>query len=261
MTGAAAGHQTSTPGWEVVREYKGNGLRSRTFLVRSPDGERAIWKEFGAEYERYFQRELTALTSLREVDVHGVLPPLLEIGERYFVVPYFEHARRKRTFWYRMGYRLYPLWALRRIFASLEAFYEAGFELLDMGPKNALFDKQGRVMLIDFEFAFEGAARADVPFERSQTVRGPAPTWEDDVPHGEAAARDGGFYRRKWTLVTGLPVRSILRDSPFVQWLKRSAYWPAYYVGFLLQSIPAASRRRARRKAARAASASTEQDS
>ncbi len=145
-------HSTQVVGvdGELVRDLTTDGRRAITHLIRTPQGKLIVWKRFHAGCNANVQREVAALRSLSLIDDYDVIPPLLDVGDDYFVIPYYADVLRKGGLLYRLGLRLMPLGVLRRVFAALRHFYGHGYELLAVCPHHALVDESGKVTCIDF---------------------------------------------------------------------------------------------------------------
>ncbi len=212
--------------YKVLKTLTRHGRRNSVYLIRRQNGQLAVKKQHKPGGEGAFRREVQALRELAKIDKYNVIPQLLEIGPDYFVIPYYSDTLRKDGFLYRIGFRLMPLWAVRRVFAALRHFYEHGYEIMDMYPHNILVDREHGVKFIDLEFAYPDAADPRVPFEKSQTIHGPFPGFDLPLPYGEKWSRNN--YRRLWILFTGIPVLSLLYDPKWLQFTKRIVYVPVY---------------------------------
>jgi len=208
----------------VVAELTMVGHRAATHLIRTPSGELVVHKRFQRGCEANFQREVAALRSLKQIDLYDVIPPVLEVGNDFFIIPYYADVLCKNTLLYRCGFRLMPLRVVRRVFNALGHFYAHGYEILEMYPHHVLADATGKVALIDLEYAYPGAADPRVPYEHSQTIHGALPDFPDDVPR--SVMYYPGRYEWYWGLYTGLPLASVLHDPAWLQRTKRAVFTP-----------------------------------
>lgn len=229
---------------QVVAELTMLGRRAATHLIRTSSGELVVRKHFHPGWEANFRREVAALRSLKGIDPYDVIPPLLEVGDNYFIIPYYATILPRDGLLYRCGFRLMPLHVVRRVFLALRHFYAHGYELLDMAPHHVLLDDTGKVTLIDLEFTHPGAADPQVPFRESQTIRGPLPGCPYDVPAGTTFRRR--YYDTRWVLFTGLPLESVLHDPTWLQRVKRALFVPWFLSRAVWRRIPTRLRAAAR---------------
>lgn len=206
---------------KILRDLTRNGRRARLKLIRQADGKLAVRKQFRPEHERYYRREVEALEALGKIDRHDVIPPVLARGTLSFTIPWYAELPAGNRLLRIIDYRVIPLPDARKIFFALQHFYNHGYEILDISPHNIMRDENAAVKIIDFEYAYAGAAVPTTAFEHSLTIRGPGPRPAMDSPRG--AARRRNWYRSQWLPVTGLPLRSLLYNPPWKQQLKRTA--------------------------------------
>jgi hypothetical protein len=197
---------------EIVRELSAHGRRARVLLIRSKSGELAVRKVYRLSQLRFLEREIEVMQRLHELDREGVIPPVTGRTRTSFLMPYYANTStqpEEKT-------EPLPLWAIRKAFAAVRAFHEHGYEFLDFSPQNMIVGPDW-LKLIDFEFVFHIAEGERVAFEQSQTIHGPAVSWQRDRP----VANTQDWYRSQWFPVTGLPLDSLLHDEEWLQQIKR----------------------------------------
>ena len=213
-------------GCAVLRDNLGCSRFSTVMLIRRYDGCLAVKKSYQPGEQARFRREVRALRELAALDRHGVIPPLLEVGDDYFVIPYYSDSLRKSGFLWRLGYQVLPLHVAKRVFHSLRHFYDNGWELLDTGTLNVIHDEAQGTKLIDFEYAYPGLADPGVPFEESPTVRGHhlncenGPASDNTSPWWNRLLHRG-HYEISWFRGTALSLNSLLYDPLWLQQIKR----------------------------------------
>lgn len=125
------------------------GERARVDLVNH-DGRVAVRKMFRPGRQRYFGRELFALTELSR-DIPQI-PRLLDHGADYVVMERYEDQLRLDGHRLNVARRLISLDVADSMIAIIRAFYDHGYSLLDCHPGHFLFGPRGEVRVIDFEF-------------------------------------------------------------------------------------------------------------
>lgn len=209
---------------EMVDDLTRIGRRASTQLVRLSDGGLGVRKRFFPGAERHFEREVEALRALGGIRP-DLIPPILELGPDYLVIPYYAGKIDFGRFLGMPGIRYLPLPLLREIFGAAREFYEAGYVLLDFHMANIIVTPRDGIKFIDFEYAFNvGDLHRRIPFEESYTLCGPPPDWDDDLPFMRPT--DGRHYQRSWRYNTGLTAHSLLNDPAWLQHLKRTAFFP-----------------------------------
>jgi hypothetical protein len=136
--------------FQVVRPLTHFGICARTDLVEL-GGRLGVCKVFRPGRERYFANEL-AVCSLAESI--GAIPPILEVGSNWVVLPYYsDHQTAREAYpWVpQWGRRLMPLPVARRFVDAVVELHEAGYAHLDLHGGHVLIGPRGDVKLIDFE--------------------------------------------------------------------------------------------------------------
>jgi hypothetical protein len=184
---------------EVVRRLDRSGRRAIVELIRRADGSLAVRKRFRPGKEEFFQRELSALTTLGRL-FPDVVPTILETGRNFVVIPYYADARA------RLGTRLglpMPVRTLRKAFLSAKAFFDRGIVLGDFRPHNLIVESGHRIKIVDYEDAYERSPDAPPPHLGGLEILSPD---EFDMYWGRAA---------------GLSLHSLMNDPLWLLYLKR----------------------------------------
>ncbi|XKH58861.1 hypothetical protein LG290_09030 [Halomonas sediminis] len=195
----------ATP-FKVIEDLSHHARRAKVELVEF-HGRKAICKTFKEGRRVYLEREVLA----REVG-KGVseISDILEVGDNYIVMEFcdgsIEDISTLRPIFH--GHGFLPIWAIKKIKSTILYYRSLGYECIDFGPHNILFDSKKGLKFIDFEFL----EKVDTP---SGTLKGnyawyavPA-DFEGDIPVG-----DSGPYRANWIGYTGLPLFFCVNDFP-----------------------------------------------
>lgn len=208
----------------VLRNLTRYGRRAKVELI-DHGGRPAVKKTFKPYQARFCRREAEALRALSRTVPE--VPPLLEADRYSLVMPYYDDVLRYR----KSSGKLFPLKTAKQAIGALRRVYEAGYAMVDAHVENVLVDRRDGVKLIDFEFAY----RYDVKppsFEVSYDVAGSPTELTEDLPNGGAPG-----YARGWHPFVGLSLQSLLEDPPWLQHLKRTAYYLAHLPRFLPRRV------------------------
>ena len=206
--------------FEVVRDLTRMGARSKIELIRYGD-RLAVKKTYRQNCLRFLEREANFMETFaperREV------PPLLERGPNYLIMPFVEGRPLRRFFFNRSLPKLMTLKQVRATADFLRYVFSRGYDPVDLGPHNLLIGHGGRITAIDFEFAHR--SQAPVVPERSACLAGVREGFEGEWPSkarfAPKRAKCVDPWRLRWFACTGLSVDSFLYDPPWLQWLKR----------------------------------------
>ncbi|MFB8387031.1 hypothetical protein ACFC3F_07830 [Microbacterium sp. NPDC055910] len=185
------------------------GRRARVD-VRATDAGIVVRKTFVPGARRHLERELAALDALATSDI---APEVLDRGEDWFEMPYYRNVLTRRR-------RLLPLPILRRMVAVLDQLHAAGFDLVDAKPDNFIIDEDGRLLLVDLEFAYAttGEAEARRTLVDGPEFSSPDPRRYPDVPVGDSS------YGVRWLPHSGMPPAVLISGGAFAQHRHRSVY-------------------------------------
>ncbi len=159
-------------------------------------GQLAVRKTFKSGYERFANREVGAYQTLG--GKHPWIPKLLEYGENFLILPFFENSLKE------MG-KSAQMKELRRkelnILDFLFFVYSEGYFLIDFNPSQLILTPQGEIKVIDFEFFHAYDKKPDSFFESYDLVGVPL-EFKGDMPRGY---KPRSSYRKIW--------RGILRSN------------------------------------------------
>ena len=219
-----AGFVTS---YEVIRDLTRTGLRSKIELI-SYGGGVAVKKTFRNNCVRFLEREATFMD---EISPHRPeIPPVLERGPNFLVMPFFEGRALRRFVLGRGVPRLMTLRQVRQVANLLRFLFSRGYDPVDLGPHNLLVDSSGHLCAIDFEFVHRTgtAVNAKLSACLSGIKEGYEGEWPAKALYSPNRAKCLDPWRQRWFACTGLSIHSFLFDPPAVQQLKRMVNYPAY---------------------------------
>jgi len=122
------------------------GRRAKVELVLR-GGRKVVRKTFSPEHTHYCRREVEAMELLsRECDF---IPPVLEKGEGYFYMPYYEDVLSVAD---GKPFREAVRANRRRIYEMVRFFTAKGRFLVDFSPHNILVRPDGALICLDLEF-------------------------------------------------------------------------------------------------------------
>lgn len=203
---AAQNQAAFQPPYPVIRTLSNHAARSRVDVVTYKGGT-AVSKTFRPTARDYLQREIQG----RALDLPEIAP-ILEAGDTYFVMPFYETSWR----WEDNGLRLYPLDRARRCFAFLRAVHAKGHALVDAHPGSFLFDDENKLRIADLEHVMpQPEVRT---FEESFDIAGPPSGYKGHLPAGRAVT-----YNSAWKPVLGVSLQEL--HSPSAHSLRRALYW------------------------------------
>ncbi len=203
---ACAGAEAFRPPYAVLQQLGSHAARSRVDVVDFR-GTRAVCKTFRLSALDFLQRELAArqrLAGLPEVT------PILEVGDNYFVMPYYPDAWQ----WREDGLGLFPLARARACFALLRKIHARGCAVLDAHPGAFLFEGDA-VRIADLEYLADQPAGTD--FSESFDVKGPPPGFSGVLPAGRAVT-----YEDDWRKVLGVSLAELSGEGSLT--MKRFAF-------------------------------------
>jgi hypothetical protein len=216
--------QVHLPG-EVIREFKHRGRRTVVQLVRQKDGRNVVRKIYRPGQEEYFNREIDALNSLKQINP-DIVPEVLEVGPNYFTMPYY-----KQIWTQRLKLPL-PVPAMKKVFAGANQFFERGYLMFDFSPQNLIVSGRNEVKIIDYEMFYNYAGHdlikkySFTDFLDGKILRAP-------IRENPAAVRGRKYYQR-WGRFTAVPLNSVLNDPLYLVYLKRWIYGPYVFGKSLL---------------------------
>jgi hypothetical protein len=198
---------------QLYRELTATGQvlsRGRRSVV-ARHGDR-VRKTFYPAFTRYADREIRAFTTLHPLIPE--VPEILDHGEDWFEVPYFENSLSDRG-----RDELLPLGVLRQMVRVLGDIHDAGYELVDARPDNFVLDPVEGLKILDFEFIRPLSPSEARPLRESAAFVGISRGEADgDVPVGRTD------YETNWHSRTGMELDVLLTGTTPAQQVSRAAY-------------------------------------
>lgn len=159
-------------------------------------GQTAVRKTYKAGFERFAMREVGAYRTLG--GKHPWIPDLLEAGDNYLILPYYEDALSGKP----DSMRARELRRREReIWDFLVFLYSEGFFLVDFHPSQLILTPRGEIKVVDFEYFYAYDVKPD-SFIHSYQLVGVPPGFQGDMPRGHGTRMS---YRKPW--------RGILRSN------------------------------------------------
>lgn len=186
----------ATP-FPVVHSFQGHRNNAKVEVVRH-EGHLRVCKVFRPGREQYLANELNGLRLSNQVPE---IPPALDSGRNWVVMPWFESARPLPELRNRFGFVPLPL--ARKAFQILKRVHERGYLHLDFHPDHVLVLKNGDVRLIDFDRLVR--MKEALSFEQSPAVAGYDDWLDEDGPNGDPPS-----YQGRWERLTGVSFERLM---------------------------------------------------
>ncbi|WP_422123838.1 hypothetical protein DHX103_03235 [Planococcus sp. X10-3] len=133
---------------KVFKDVSAHKRRAKVELIEY-QGRKAIKKTYKKGKERFLEREIYAYGELSKEC--SFIPPLLDHGENYLIIPYYEKNLLTENEFIKNQYlKRYK----EEIFEIITFFFDKGYAMIDFHPGNILITKEG-LKLIDFEFLYK----------------------------------------------------------------------------------------------------------
>ena len=132
---------------KVIKDISENKRRAKVEIIDF-EGQKAVKKTYKAGKERFLNRERYVYGELSKEC--GFIPELLDSGDNYIVIPYYETLRFSGN--ERTKNKMLKKYK-KEIYDISEFFYNKGYALIDFHPGNLLITKNG-LKVIDFEFLY-----------------------------------------------------------------------------------------------------------
>lgn len=174
-----------------------------------------VLKTFRPSCKEHLQNELIAYQELSKAIPE--IPPLLSYGTNYLLIPYYP-GQKKFDF---SGVGLLSVATAKSMLQVLKAIYENGYSLIDSHPKNFLYDVNGDMKIIDFEYLFKYSQKPK-SYDESLDLQGYTPNFSGLTPADQA------HYKTRWLPYLGLTYTSLMSDSMAVKKIKRAVFWLIY---------------------------------
>jgi hypothetical protein len=216
----AEGEHEVNSRYNVLQELTRTGIYAKVYLI-DYQGTPAVEKIYRPRYRDRLEREKIAYGQLAEtVDA---IPKALSIDGNSLILPFIrESAHYDPT-----GWKLVPLKKIRQIIAALRQLYDAGYAVIDAHAGNCIFDTEGKLWMIDFEFLYRYPRRPR-SFRQCFDMAGIPGNFAGATPPGSPP-----YLTRPWLDSFGVSPQAIDNDTAFSIHAHRFAYWaghkmPAY---------------------------------
>jgi len=194
--------------FEVIRQLKSSLSRSKLEVIRF-NNKICVKKTFRDNALKYLENELIC----REKITHKYISPILEKGENYIIIPYYENIIK----WNKNSFNLYPVNEAKQVMEFIKWINSQGFALLDWNPGVAIFDKNQGLKFIDFEYFTEtpyalGEFRKNIDFSYIKTDN----KFIDE--HKKTT------YVKTWYPALGISYDDLISKPGHVLFIKRASY-------------------------------------
>ena len=181
-------------GYPVLHLYDSIRSRAKIELIEFR-GQRAVKKTFKVGMERFAEREAFAYRTFSRLI--STVPPLLEQGPNYVIIPWFENLLEGVTSVER--HTLIRSHA-DSVLQSMRTVFEQGYALIGFHPGNLLITPENDLKLIDFEFLYEYESRPET-FSESYDIVGIPRDFDGDLPRG--LPDEGHTFANTWLPIFG----------------------------------------------------------
>ncbi|TAA66475.1 serine/threonine protein kinase [Planococcus salinarum] len=166
---------------KVIKDVSRHKRRAKVEIIEY-QGKKVIKKTYKKGKERFLERELYVYGELSKEC--SFIPPLLDKGENYLIIPYYgSNFLTENGFIKNQYLRRYK----EEIFEIITFFYDRGYAMIDFHPGNILFTKEG-LKLIDFEFLYKYEAKP-LHIEDSFDLNGFPEDFKADLPYEVEASK------------------------------------------------------------------------
>jgi len=155
-------------------------------------GRAAIKKTFRLGLERYADRE--ANTYHKFSQLLPTIPPLLEQGSNYIIIPWYENILDHASMFQQK--KLIKLHA-KAIINTMKVFYEEGYAIIGFHPGNLLLTPSNGIKAIDFEFLYQYKNKPN-DFKLSYDIAGVPKNFDGEHPRGTQHT-----YNNTWRPIFG----------------------------------------------------------
>lgn len=176
---------------DSVVEMISEGRRAKVELIER-DGTLRVKKTFRVGCERFYERELYAARTLsQELEF---IPPCLDHGDGYLVVPYYRNVLNSCG-WMRRRHILARNKV--KIARVVHEFFRRGLTHIDFSPDNVIITEDDEFYVVDFEFLQEYDRRPST-VDQAYEVEGFPAGFCGDVPIGRDSATSSFHYAWGW---------------------------------------------------------------
>lgn len=163
---------------KVLALMNNDHARSKVELIEY-QGQLVVKKTFKVGRERYLEREKFVYSKLGEK--HPAIPPLIESGEYYLMIPFYQNILAKQN--EREKNELLMHFA-KDIISIMKFFYEEGFALVEFVPNNLIVTSEKELKVVDFEFLYQYEKKPE-SFLDSFDIAGLPLDFKGDLPYGQ----------------------------------------------------------------------------
>ncbi|MCC9622595.1 hypothetical protein LPB41_12920 [Thalassospira sp. MA62] len=173
------------------------GVRS---IVSSDQTRKVAIKRYHRHASTYFRRECAIYTKI--ADLPGTCPILdLDEDRQMYEMPLIEGGWS----WQDRGWNLFPVAKARAVFNYMHALHRRGIYMVDWNPRSFLFDQNGGLQVVDFEFAYE---KANIPSVFAHNADFQGIGHEIEMPGCSFVS-----YERDWQEIIGLTYEQLVHAS------------------------------------------------
>lgn len=204
----------------VRRELTRTGIYAKVYLI-DYHGTPAVEKIYRPRYRDRLEREKVAYGQL--AGTVEAIPKALSIDGNSLILPFIGQAAHYDP----TGWKLVPISKCRQIIAALRQLYDAGYAVIDAHAGNCIFDADGKLWMIDFEFLHRYAERPG-SFWQSFDIAGIPANFAGATPPGAPP-----YLKQPWVESFGVPPPALDHGTAISIHLRRLVYWagrkmPAY---------------------------------
>lgn len=127
---------------EALLRLGGKSANAKVELIRYKNNL-AVRKTYRYRKKRFCERERYVYSELSKRNKN--IPPLLASGENYIIIPWYDEDSNAE---FNKIIKCHEY----QIIETMKFFYEEGFALIDFHPGNIIFTKDGKFVIIDFEY-------------------------------------------------------------------------------------------------------------
>lgn len=190
--------------YEVVKVFEGFKHNAKTELIKYKN-TLAVKKTWKPDKQKFYQREKFAYKELSKTI--KCIPKLLECGENYIIIPYYENLLNKSEEHRRKVLTSHII----NVATYFKSLYDEGFYNTDMHPGQFLYTEEEGLIAIDFEYLQQYENKPDSLF-KSYDIIGYPKNFKGDKPNytGENLHN---WYNEKWIKLTGYSLLDIAEIS------------------------------------------------
>lgn len=204
---AHANSGSFNPPFPSLECISNSNSRTRIDKIRFGEGM-AVCKTFRSTNLAALKKEITA----RKVLGKNVpeIAPLLDYGDNYFIMPYYEPAWT----WQPDSIQLFPLRYAEKCLEIMQRIHRQGWSVIDWHPGNFIYLSDDKVVMVDLEALTQNTERK--PFENSADILG-----HEGFPYQDKPIN----YVNTWQPIVGLSLKSLLYGSPGMKRFRRALFF------------------------------------